>query len=90
MFVLVYSSAANGAKSYSTKKYYIPKSISKKFHDVITTGKNFYDQPIDSDIKWHDEIRKLTTRQGEDYTSEYLLDLWIHRKSLLTSSSWFE
>ena len=32
-------------------------------------GKNFYDQPIDSDVKQYEEIRKLTTGQSEDYTT---------------------
>ena len=33
-----------------------------------------YDQPIDFDVKWCEEIRKLTTGQGEAYTAECLLD----------------
>ena len=41
---------------------------------MIINGKNFYDQPIDSDIKQYEEIRKLTTGQGEDYTTGCLLD----------------
>ena len=41
---------------------------------MIIIGKNFYDQPIDSDVKWYEEIRKLTTGQGEDYTTGCLLD----------------
>ena len=36
--------------------------------------KNLYDQAIDFDIKRQKEIRKLTTGQGEDYTTGYLLD----------------
>ena len=40
---------------------------------MIFNGKNFYDQPIDSDIKRYGEIKKLTTGQGEDYTTGYLL-----------------
>ena len=36
--------------------------------------KNFYDQAIDSDIKRYEETRKLTTGQGEDYTTGFLLD----------------
>ena len=36
--------------------------------------KNFFDQSIDSDIKRYKEIRKLTTGQGEDYTTGYLLE----------------
>ena len=40
---------------------------------MFINGKNFYDQSIDSDIKRYEEIRKLTTGQGEDYTTGYLL-----------------
>ena len=40
----------------------------------ITYQNNFYDQPIDSDIKWHEEIRKQATDQSEDYTAGCLLD----------------
>ena len=40
----------------------------------MINGKSFYDQPIDYNIKRYKETRKLTTRQGEDYTTECLLD----------------
>ena len=33
-----------------------------------------YDQAIDSDIKGYEEIRKLATGLGEDYTTGCLLD----------------
>ena len=36
--------------------------------------KNFYHQPIDSGIKQYKEIRKLTTGQGQDYTTGYLVN----------------
>ena len=41
---------------------------------MIINGKSFYDQGIDSDIKRYEEIRKLTTGQGEDCTTGCLLD----------------
>ena len=41
---------------------------------MIISGKNFYDQLTDSDIKRCEEIRKLTTGQGEDHTTGCLLD----------------
>ena len=47
---------------------------------MIINGKSFYDQPVDSDIKRYEEIRKLTTGQLEDYTTGCLLDYnynWI-------------
>ena len=43
-------------------------------YNVIINGKNFYDQAIDSVIKWYEKIRKLLTGQGEDYTTGFLLD----------------
>ena len=39
---------------------------------MIIHGKNFYNQAIDSKMKWYEEIRKLTTGQGKD--SGCLLD----------------
>ena len=60
-------------KRFKIQRYYLPKGIIKNYN-VIINGKNFYDQAIDSDIKRHEEIKKLTTGQGEDYTTGYLLD----------------
>ena len=37
-------------------------------------GKNFFDQPIKNDLKTYDNIRKIETGQGDDYTTECLLD----------------
>ena len=72
-FVLVYSNHDYNAKRFKAKKYYLPKGIIKNYN-VIINGKHFYDPAIDSDIKKYEEIRKLTTGQGEDYTTECLLD----------------
>ena len=44
----------NYVKKYSAKKCYLPKGIIKNYN---INGKNFYDQPIDSDIKPYEEIR---------------------------------
>ena len=44
---------------------------------MIVNKKIFSDQPIDSDIKRYEEIRKLTKGQGEDYTIGCLLDYEI-------------
>ena len=45
-----------------------------KNYNVIINGKNFFHQLIDSDLKQDEEIRNLTTGQGEDYTTRCLLD----------------
>ena len=63
-------SADDYAKRYKAKRYYLPKVITKNFN-VIINRKNFHNQPTDSDTKWYEEIRKLTT--GQDYTTGCLL-----------------
>ena len=37
-------------------------------------GRNFYDQPINGLIKQYDEVKVLSTGQGDDYTTGCLLD----------------
>ena len=68
IFVLIYPNRNDDVKRFNAQKHYLPKQIIKNYN-VIINGKNFYDQPIDSDKKRYDEIRKLTTGQGEDYTT---------------------
>ena len=55
------------------KNYYLPKGITDNYNNTIN-GKNFYDQAIDSDIKQYEEMSKLATRQGENYTAGCLLN----------------
>ena len=37
-------------------------------------GKNFFYQPINSDLKTYENIRRIATGQGDDYTTGCLLD----------------
>ena len=60
LFVLVYSNEDDDSKRSKTRRYYLPKGIIRNYN-VIINGKNFYDQPVDSNIKRYEEIRKLTT-----------------------------
>ena len=71
MFVFVYSNI-DDAKWYTAQRY-LPKGIIKNYN-VIINETNFYDQSIDCDTKRWEEMRKLTTGQGEDYTTRFLLD----------------
>ena len=40
----------------------------------MINGRNFYDQPINDLIKQYDEVRKVSTGHGDDYTTGCLLD----------------
>ena len=48
------------------------KSHNLKLHFIVNK-KNFYGQPIDSDIKQYEKIWKLTAEQGEDRSTWWLL-----------------
>ena len=50
------------------------QKVSDSEFKVIISGKNFYDQTVDFHVKRYEEMRKLTTEQGEDYTTECFLD----------------
>ena len=43
-------------------------------YNVIIDGRNFYDNPIESDIEKYRELKKVMIGKGEDYTTESLLD----------------
>ena len=43
-------------------------------YNIEIDGRKFYDQPINDSIKQYDEIRKISTGQGHDYTTDCLLD----------------
>ena len=37
-------------------------------------GKHFFDQPINSELKTNENVRKIATGKGDDYTTGCLLD----------------
>ena len=57
----------------SNTKYFLPR-VNITNYNVLIDGRNFYDQPINDQIKQYDEIRKTATGQGDDYTTGCLLD----------------
>ena len=72
LFVLICPNKKNSIKRFKAKKYYLPKGILRNYN-IIINGKDFYEQLINSDIKRDEELKK-TTCQGEDYTTECLLN----------------
>ena len=43
-------------------------------YNVLIDGRTSYDQPINDQIKKHNDIRKTETEEGDDYTTGCLLD----------------
>ena len=67
------NNTANRVQRDSHKKYFIPR-VNITNYNVLIDGRNFYDQPINNQIKKYDETRKIATRKGDDYTTGCLLD----------------
>ena len=63
----------NDEQRTSNKRYYIP-NVEIKDYNVMIDGKNFFDQPVKNDKVTYENIRKITTGQGDDYTTGCLLD----------------
>ena len=82
LFVLTYNNTEGDNKGSvdSFKKYFLPRVIIESYKIEID-GRNFYDQPINDSIKQYDEIRKISTGQGDDYTTGCLLDFAYFEKN---------
>ena len=76
--IRVFLAFENDAQRISKKRYYIP-NLEKKYYNVIIHGKNFFDQPVKDDKVTYENIRKIATCQGDEYTTGCLLD-YIHFK----------
>ena len=70
LFVLAFE---NDAQRTSHKRYYIPNVKIKDYH-VMTDGKKFFDQPVKNDKVTYENIRNVSTGQGDDYATGCLLD----------------
>ena len=76
LFVLAYAIAANGnneAGIKNNKKYFLQRGVTK-IYNVLIDGRIFYDQPINDLIKQYDEVKKVSTGYGDDYTTSCLLN----------------
>ena len=58
---------------------FLPTAI-VEYYNVMIDGRNFFDQPIENDIKTYENIRKITTGQEDDYTTGCLLDYNCFKK----------
>ena len=81
LFVLAYNNTAgdNQVSVDSYKKYFLPR-VKMENYNIEIDGKMFYDQPIYDLLKQYDEIRKISTGQGDDYTTGCLLDFAYFEK----------
>ena len=70
LFVLAFE---NDDDRTNDDQYYLP-TVEIKDYNIIINGENFFDQPIKNNKVTYDNIRKIATGQGDDYTTGCLLD----------------
>ena len=70
LFVLAFE---NDDHRSSTRRYNLP-TVEIKDYNIMINGKNLFDQPIKNNKVTHENIRKIATGQGDDYTTGCLLD----------------
>ena len=77
LFVFAYFIAADAANNEAgiknRRKYFLPRGEINNY-SVLADGRNFYDQPINDLIKQDDELRRVSTWQGDDYITGCFLD----------------
>ena len=75
LFVLAFNDVnndANRVRRDSHRKQFLP-IVDITNYNVLIDGRNFYDQPINGQIKKYDEIRKIATGKKDDYTTGCVL-----------------
>ena len=80
LFVMAYNRVDGQPTRNEKRKYYLPRIDLKKYN-VIIDGRNFYDNPIESDIEKYRELKKVMIGKGEDYTPGSLLDYDYFKKN---------
>ena len=74
LFVMAYNRENGQPTRNRQQKYYLPRIDLEKYN-VIIDGRNFYDNPIESDIEKYRELKKVIIGKGADYTTGSLLDV---------------
>ena len=63
----------NDIQRTSAKRYYLANVLIKGYN-IMINGENFFDQPVKNNKVTYENIRKIATGQGDDYTTGCLLD----------------
>ena len=70
LFILAFE---NDIQRTSHSGYYLP-NVEIKNYNIVIKGENLFDQPIKNKKITYDNIRKIATGYGDDYTTGCLLD----------------
>ena len=67
------SSFENTNDRISYRRHCLPQ-VETKNYNVMIDGWNFFDQPINNNLRTYDNIQKIAACQGGNYTTGCLLD----------------
>ena len=67
VFNRLFALAFEDAHGTSNKIYYLP-NVERKDYKVMINGKNFFDQSVKNNKVTYENIRRMATGQGDDYT----------------------
>ena len=62
------------------KKYIFYQEQKLKNYSILIGGRNFYDQPIDEELRKYGEVRNIMIGRGEEHETGSLLDYACYRK----------
>ena len=74
LFVLAYNNDDSNRVTVDFYQRYFLPIVKIENYDIEIDGRSFYDQPTNDLIKQYDELRKVSTGQGDHYTIACLLD----------------
>ena len=80
LFVMTYDNVNANRSTRDGRTRYSSPAIDINKYNVIIDGRNFHDNPIESDIEKYRELKKVMIEKGEDYTTRSLLDLNYFKK----------
>ena len=82
LFVLAYDNTAGNKQisDNSFKKYFLARA-KIEYYNIEIDGMIFYDQLINDWIEEYDEVRKVSTEQGDDYMTGCLLEFASFEKN---------
>ena len=76
LFVLAFEDAAHRTRHTG---FFLP-TVEIKDYNVMIDGRNLFDQPVKTRSRTYDDLRKLMTGKGDDYTTGSLLDYSYFRE----------
>ena len=70
LFVLAFK---NNTQRTSHSGYYLP-NVELKEYNIMINGENVFNQPVKNNKVTYENIKKIATGQGDDYTTDCLSD----------------